>query len=71
MQVEALNEMDTQLLHRLVFLRSLDALGDHHRILVVAEADHFFDETLLDEIHVDAVDQRDIELDEVGLEVGD
>ena len=39
--------------------------------MVVRELHHRLDEILLDEVRVDRVDQRDVELDEVRLEVGD
>ena len=53
MQVESLNEMYPQTLHHLVFLRCLNSFGNYHRVLVVAESDHFLDQTLFDEIHID------------------
>ena len=70
-QEESLHQMHAELLHRLEFLGALDALGDHLRAVVVREPHHRLDEILLDEIRVDRVDQRDVELDEVRLEVGD
>ena len=42
-----------------------------HRAVIVREPHHRLHEILLDEIRVDRVDQRDVELDEVRLEVGD
>src|SRR5437868_3113374 len=63
--------MDTQLLHRRELLGALDALGDHHGAVIVRELHHRLDEILLDEVRVDAVNERNIELDEVRLEVGD
>src|SRR5688572_24774687 len=71
MQVEALHQVNAKLLHRLVFFSRLDAFRDHLRVVLVGKPDHLLDETLLDEIHVDAVDERDVELDEIRLEVGD
>src|SRR5689334_19033740 len=71
MQEKALHEVHAQPLHRLVLLRSLNAFGNHLRALIVRESHHRLDEVLLDEVRVDAVDERDVELDEVGLEVRD
>ena len=71
MEEEALHEMHAQSLHRLVLLGALDPLGDDFRALVVREADHRLHQILLDEVRVDAVDQRDVELDEIRLEVRD
>ena len=39
--------------------------------MLIGEAHHRLHQILLDEILIDAVDQRHIELDEVGLEIGD
>src|SRR6185503_1255585 len=60
-----------EILHRLELLRALDALGDHHRAVIVRELHHRLDEVLLDEVRIDRVDERDVELDEIRLEVGD
>src|SRR5205814_8220331 len=70
-QKESLHEMNAKLFHGLVLFGTLDALGNHFRILVVRETHHRLDEILLDEVRVDAIDQRDIQLDEIRLEVGD
>src|SRR5258705_11628378 len=45
------------------------AFGDHHRAVLVGEANHRLHQILLDEVLVDAVDERHIELDEVRLEI--
>src|SRR5262245_15711546 len=52
------------------FFGALDAFGNHLRAVVVRELHHRLDEILLDEVRIDTVDQRDVELDEVRLEVG-
>ena len=67
-QEEPLHEMNAEVLHGLELLGVLDALGDHHRTVIVRELHHRLDEILLDEVRLDAVDQRDVELDEVRLE---
>jgi hypothetical protein len=41
------------------------------RAVLVGEAHHRLDQILLDEVLVDAVDERHVELDEIGLEIGD
>jgi len=61
--------MHAQPLHRLVLLGALDTLRDHLGTLIVGEAHHRLDQVLLDEVRVDAVDERNVELDEIGLEV--
>src|SRR5947208_1954075 len=70
-QEESLYEVHAQLLDGLELLGALDAFSDHHRAVVVGESNHRRDEILLDEVRIDRVDQRDVELDEVRLEVGD
>src|ERR1041385_1617056 len=70
-QEEALHEVDAQFFYSLELLGTLDAFGDHHRTVIVRELHHRLDEILLDEIRVDRVDERDVELDEVGLEIRD
>src|SRR5262245_21573368 len=70
-QEEPLHEMDAEVLHRLEFFGAFDAFGDHHRAVIVRELHHRLDEILLDEVGVDGVDQRDIELDEIRLEIRD
>ena len=57
MEVESLHEMNAELLDRFVFFGGLDSFRDHHCVLVVSKSDHLLDETLLDEVDVDAVDQ--------------
>src|SRR4051794_9214979 len=47
MQKEALHQMHAQLLHRLELLGALDSLRDHHRVVVVDEANHCLHEVLL------------------------
>ena len=71
MQEEALHEMHAELLHRLELLGALNALRDHHRLVVIRELHHRLDQILLDEVGVDAIDQRDVQLDVVRLEVRD
>src|SRR4051812_12367453 len=71
MQEEALNQVNAELLHRLELLGTLHTFGDHHRAVIVREANHRLDEILLDEVRVDGVYERDVELDEIGLEVRD
>src|SRR5688572_25961688 len=71
MKEESLNQVGPQLLHRLVLLGELYSLGDHLRALIVRETHHRLHEVLLDEILVDAVDEGDVELDEVRLQVCD
>src|SRR5690348_13982213 len=68
---EALCQMHAQLLYGLEFFASLDALRDNHRALLICKAYHGLDEVLFQEIRVDVRDERDIELDVVGGEVGD
>src|SRR5215216_2487267 len=57
MQIESLHQVNAEMLHRLVLFSGLHSFCNHHRILVVSESNHFLDETLLDEILVDAVDE--------------
>src|SRR5215212_5858269 len=54
MQIKSLHQVNAEILHRLVLFGGLHSFRNHHRILVVAESNHFLDETLLDEILVDA-----------------
>src|SRR4051812_45858875 len=68
-QEETLHEMHADRFHRLELFGALHTLGDHHRAMLVGEADHALDEILLDEVRVNRVDQRDVELDEIRLEV--
>src|SRR5207253_8306069 len=65
-----LHEMYAERLHHVVFFLSLDTLGDHHRAVLVGKSHHRLDQVLLDEVLIDAIDQRHIELDEIRLEVG-
>src|SRR5690349_14309587 len=69
MQEEPLHKMNTELLHRLILFRTLDSLRDDLRVLIIRKPHHRLDEILLDEVRVDAVDQRNVELDEIRLEV--
>ena len=71
MEEEALHQVNTQLLHRLELLGALDALGNDLRSVIVRELHHRLDEVLLDEVRIDAVDQRDVELDVVRLQIRD
>src|SRR5262245_16339206 len=71
MQEKSLYEVNSELLHRLELLGALDAFGDHLGSMVVGEIHHRRDQILFDEIRIDRVDERHVELDEVRLEVGD
>src|SRR5690242_13752148 len=69
MEEEPLNQVDAKLLHGLELLRPLHAFGDHHRAVIVRELHHRLHEILLDEVRIDAIDERDVELDVVRLEI--
>src|SRR5689334_24612861 len=68
---KSLHQMYAERFHHVVLFLPLHTLGDHHRAVLVGKSHHRLDQILLDEVLIDAVDERHIELDEVGLEVGD
>src|SRR6476469_7436349 len=71
MEQKSLYQRHTDALDRLQLLAALDSFGDDHCALLLREAHHRLDQILLDEVRVDGVDERDVELDEIRLEVGD
>ena len=71
MQEESLHEMHAEVAHRHEFLGAFDTLRDDHRAVVVRELHHRFHQILFDEVRVDRIDERDVQLDEVWLEVRD
>jgi len=63
--------VDAERLYDLVFLFVFDSFRDHHRTLVIGKTNERGDEVLLDEVGVDSVDERYVELDEIRLQVRD
>src|SRR3954470_6457130 len=70
-QVEALAERDVEVDQRLQLLVALDPLGDHRRAALLRERDQAGRQRLARAVVVDRVDQRAVELDEVGVEPED
>ena len=66
-QVEALSKSHVQTTECLCFLSPLDAFGDDRGPGFLAESDQGRRECSASRVHVDIVDQRHVELDDVGI----